>query len=91
MREIYIDPQYWEVFEGTRPALLSLREDGRRHVIVSNHVPELSELISALGLADLFDAVITSASTRFEKPHPGMYAHARQSCGTSRRSLDGGR
>jgi putative hydrolase of the HAD superfamily len=29
----------------------------------------------------LFDAIVTSAATGYEKPHPAMYAHARELAG----------
>lgn len=45
-------------------------------MIVSNHVPELGDLVGRLGLADLIDGVLTSAVTGYEKPHPAMYGIA---------------
>lgn len=77
----YTDAQHWEVFLDTRQVLASLRAEGWRHIVLSNHVPELPDLVVALGLADLSDAVITSASTGYEKPHPAMYMHARELAG----------
>ncbi len=73
VRDVYVDVQYWSVFDDTRPALRRLRDGGYRNVIVSNHIPELSDLVRDLGLSDLIDAVLTSAVTGYEKPHPGMF------------------
>ncbi len=75
-RECYVDPAFWQVYEDVRPALESLRDAGWRHAILSNHVPELPELVRALALTDLVEVVLTSAATGFEKPHPGMFAAA---------------
>jgi putative hydrolase of the HAD superfamily len=59
-------------------AVLSLLSDrGWRHLIVSNHVPELASLVEGLGLARWFDAVVTSAQVGFEKPHPRLFDAAR--------------
>jgi putative hydrolase of the HAD superfamily len=77
VRERIIDPAAYEVFPDTEPALARLQDAGWRHAIVSNHVPELEELVSALGLRLWFDAVHTSASIGYEKPHPRIYSVAR--------------
>ncbi len=73
VRDVYVDATYWTVFDDTRPALLRLRDGGYRNVIVSNHVPELDDLVVRLGLGDLIDDVLTSAVTGYEKPHPAMF------------------
>ena len=73
---MYVDARYWTVFDDTRPALQRLRDHGYRNVIVSNHVPELGDLVVRLGLGDLIDDVLTSAVTGYEKPHPGMFEMA---------------
>ena len=73
VRDVYVDARHWSVFDDTRPALHRLRDHGYRNVIVSNHVPELGDLVVRLGLADLIDDVLTSAVTGYEKPHPAMF------------------
>jgi putative hydrolase of the HAD superfamily len=73
VRAAYIDPAAWRLFDDALPVLRALRSDGWRHVILSNHVPELSALIGALGLAPLIDRVFNSAETGFEKPHPEAF------------------
>ena len=37
-------------------------------------MPELPAIVIALGLADMIDAVVSSAATGYEKPHPRAYA-----------------
>ena len=73
VRDVYVDAQFWTVFDDTRPALRRLRDQGWRNVILSNHVPELGDLVGRLGLAALIDVVVTSAVTGYEKPHPAMF------------------
>jgi putative hydrolase of the HAD superfamily len=82
VREVYSDPRHWTVFPDAGPALRELREAGWRNVILSNHVPELPVLVSALGLADLVADIVNSAQTGYEKPHPRMYAIARRRAGS---------
>jgi putative hydrolase of the HAD superfamily len=64
----------WSVFPDVVPALERLAERGWLHVVVSNHCPELPDLASNLGIARHFTAILTSAATGFEKPHPEAYA-----------------
>ena len=44
-------------------------------------MPELPELIRRLGLADLLDGVLTSATTGYEKPNPEMFRIALRQAG----------
>ena len=83
-RRRYVDTG-WELFDDTLPALESLRADGWGHVLLSNHVPELPAIVEALGIAPFFDAVLTSAATGYEKPHPEMFALARRAAGDCER------
>jgi putative hydrolase of the HAD superfamily len=63
----------------------SLREEGWEHVVLSNHVPELDEIIRCLGLHELVSAVVNSAVTGYEKPHPKAFeiATSRAQCPTN--------
>ncbi len=79
-RARYADPAHrWALYDDTIPTLQSL--DGYRHVILSNHVPELETIVDALGLRELIHALVNSAVTGYEKPHPEAYAAARRAAG----------
>jgi putative hydrolase of the HAD superfamily len=80
-RKRYVDVRYWELFHDTVPALSDLRDRGWRHVILSNHVPELEAIVAHLGLGGIIEATINSAKTGYEKPHPEAFAHARRAVG----------
>jgi len=77
LRDVYLDPAGWAVYDDVAPALARLA--AFRHVIVSNHVPELPALVDALGLS--FDAVVTSAAVGWEKPHPAIFRAALDAAG----------
>ncbi|GAB3922691.1 hypothetical protein GCM10011575_43550 [Microlunatus endophyticus] len=66
----------WELIDGATAALGLTRENGYRNVILSNHGPELAELVAALGLDRWIDLVITSALVGAEKPNPRIFRHA---------------
>lgn len=75
-RQQYPDPSRFVLYDDTLPTLRELSDHGWRHAILSNHVPELAEIISHTPLVDLVNWVISSGTCGFEKPHPGAYAHA---------------
>ena len=82
MHERYIDVAGFRLFDDTLPVLASLKDAGWRHVILSNHVPELISLVEGLKLADLVDEVLSSAVTGYEKPNPEMFELGRRAAGS---------
>lgn len=73
VRHIYLAPDSWVVYDDTCPVLKILQQHGWRHIILSNHVPELPQLVDRLGLASFFDDILTSAALGYEKPHPEAF------------------
>lgn len=69
VRARYTDPTHWQVFDDVLPVLGELRARGWTHIVLSNHVPELSMLVDALGLGELVAGVYCSGQTGAEKPH----------------------
>jgi putative hydrolase of the HAD superfamily len=83
--ERYADPACgWRLYDDTLPALERLKSEGWRHAILSNHIPELPDLVSGLGLSPLFEVVLSSAVTGYEKPNPKAFELALESCGRPR-------
>lgn len=76
VREVLLDAGSWRVYEDAVPALTALTEAGWEHVVVSNHVPELADLVAGLGLAHHFRAIITSGRIGYEKPRPEIFRAA---------------
>jgi putative hydrolase of the HAD superfamily len=76
VRPEYLDAAGWVVFPDTEPALNTLTRHGWRHLILSNHVPELPQLVEALGIGHYFEHIFTSATLGFEKPHPAAFKAA---------------
>jgi putative hydrolase of the HAD superfamily len=76
VRTTYTAPSAWKVYDDVRPSLNVLRERGWRHVILSNHAPELPQLVVALGLDDLVSGVLTSADIGWEKPNLFAFRYA---------------
>ena len=76
VRAAYTDIAEWKLFGETTDVLTALREEGWKHVILSNHVPELPSLVHGLGLTPLIHRIVNSAETGFEKPHPRAFETA---------------
>jgi putative hydrolase of the HAD superfamily len=74
-RRLYVDPDVgWELFEDTLSTLARLSQAGWTHAILSNHVPELREIVAAFGLHEVVALVSCSAETGYEKPHAEAFA-----------------
>jgi putative hydrolase of the HAD superfamily len=74
-RRLYVDPTVgWALFDDTLPALERLSAAGWTHAILSNHVPELRQIVAGLGLEEQVAAISCSAETGYEKPHPRAFA-----------------
>lgn len=69
------------MFDDASSALSRLSDAGWRHIILSNHAPELETLVDGLGLLRHVELVLTSAATGFEKPHPDAFETARKAAG----------
>lgn len=73
VREDFVDPAQWRVFPDVFPALDELSSRGWTHLVLSNHVPELSCITEDLGFEGRIRRVFNSAETGYEKPHPEAY------------------
>ena len=82
VRERFLDLPGWRLFDDTIPALRSLQQAGWRTAVLSNHVPELPDLVEGLGLSGLVEQVFSSATIGYEKPHPEAFRHALRACGS---------
>ena len=80
-REAFLDPSRWQVYPDSVEALKLSASAGWRNVIVSNHVPELPDLVDSLGLGDHVHDVLTSGRHGYEKPHPGAFRLALEAAG----------
>lgn len=81
VRDQYMDLAYWSVYDDAIDALTSIRAAGYGNCVLSNHVPELRQLVDGLGLMPYLDGVLTSGRLGFEKPNECIYRLARSAMG----------
>ena len=72
VRRTYVTSD-WHVYEDAIPALSRLAEEGWRHVVLSNHVPELASILESLELTAHLEVIYVSAAIGYEKPHPEAF------------------
>jgi putative hydrolase of the HAD superfamily len=84
VRRHYADPASFVLYDDVHPVLTRLSELGWEHVVLSNHVPELPQILASLGIAWHFRAVVNSAVTGYEKPHPQAFRLALELAGSPR-------
>jgi len=84
LRGDILNADRYVVFDDVVPALRRAAAGGWRSLIVSNHVPELESLVSALGLTPFFDSIVGSAVVGYEKPHPLLFEEALRRTGADR-------
>ncbi|GEM48228.1 HAD family hydrolase [Deinococcus cellulosilyticus] len=73
VRGQFCDVNRWHSYPDSAHVLEALSQKGYVHVMLSNHVPELSTIVDHLGLGGFFDHIFNSGITGFEKPHPESY------------------
>ncbi len=75
VRQEYSDLSESLIYDDVIACLTSLSALGWSHYMLSNHVPELPQLVTELGLSSFFAGVYTSACIGFEKPNPEAFKY----------------
>ncbi len=76
----------WEVYPDVVPALAALREHRLKLAVVSNWDERLPRLLSTLGIAEAFNAIVFSQAAGVEKPHAAIFE-----CALERLAVEPGR
>ncbi len=74
VRHYYCAGHRWHLYPDVLPALDALSTQGWQHALLTNHVPELPQILHGLGLGDRFIHLGNSAATGYEKPHSRAFA-----------------
>ena len=85
VRAHIVNPNRYHLYEDTIYVLTGLKEKGWRNVILSNNMPELPEIVAALGLSQFIDYCLVSALTGYEKPNSEAFNIALSAFGNPER------
>lgn len=69
VRHVYPTLTSWRLFDDVLPTLEKLSALGWTHLVLSNHCPELRQIIHFLQLDKYILHIFNSAETGYEKPH----------------------
>jgi putative hydrolase of the HAD superfamily len=83
IRNEYLDKTKWHLFLDSLPAIERAEKAGYTNYILSNHVPELDDIIRSLGLGGRFAAVFNSGRVGYEKPNSGIFRFALEISGVA--------
>ena len=81
VRHYYRAAHRWHLYPDVLPALDALSAEGWQHALLTNHVPDLPEILDSLGITDRFIHIGNSAATGYEKPHPRAFAALTEAVG----------
>ena len=70
------EPDVWRLYDDVIPTLDALRERNIPIAIVSNWDSRLPRLLKAMGIADRFEFILTSAEAGVSKPSPEIFHQA---------------
>lgn len=79
--KICVDPNLYNIYPATFEVLATLKENGWTNYILSNHVPELPQIISELGFSNTVNECFSSANIGYEKPNPLIYKYVFEKIG----------
>lgn len=71
----YLRKSAWYLFPDTKQALSESIQRNYSNIILSNHTPELDDIVDYLGIKGYFKQIISSANVGVEKPNPLIYQH----------------
>ena len=69
VRATYLKLDRWYVYEDVVPVLQALSAQGWHHFMLSDHVPELRDIVCHVGLMPYFTHIFNSAEIGYEKPN----------------------
>lgn len=73
IKDEYLNITKWHLYPDTEEALEILINNNYINVIISNHVPELSEIANMLNIGKYFHKIYSSANIGYEKPNKYFY------------------
>ena len=86
-RKEYLDIKYWHLFPDSIRSLEKSLKKGYANYILSNHIPELKNIVKDLKIGKFIKKILNSADIGYEKPHCKFYQSAIRSIRTNPENL----
>ncbi|MGF2011957.1 HAD family hydrolase [Nostoc sp. DedVER01b] len=71
----YKNIEKWYLYDDVVPTLQYTIKNNYKNIILSNHIPELHEIIDELNITKYFEQIYTSGKIGHEKPSLKFYTH----------------
>lgn len=81
VRGLILDPGRYTLYEDACDTLQACMDLGFENHLLSNNYPEMEEMLAELGLSPYFQSCTVSACVGFDKPHPVIFAYAKELAG----------
>lgn len=78
-------PDEFKLYDDTVEILNYFKSEGWTNIILSNHIPDLPEIVESLGLNEYIYKCISSANVGFEKPNERIYELALKEAGSPKK------
>ncbi len=69
-------PDEFLLYDDTLEILDFFKNEGFSNIVLSNHIPELPDIVEKLGIGCYIEDCISSANVGYEKPNPKIYNYA---------------
>lgn len=76
IRNIYTDPSLYVLYTDSESTLKYFKDRGWKNYILSNHTPELENIINCLCIKEHIEGVFSSAKIGYEKPNKKIFEYA---------------
>jgi putative hydrolase of the HAD superfamily len=71
----YMDKTKWHIYNDVIKTLEKIIGNGDRNIIISNHIPELGEIVNDLDIGKYFIKIYSSGNIGYEKPNKKFYEY----------------
>jgi len=75
IKKEYMDITKWHIYDDTVKTLERLINKNYINIILSNHIPELEEIVKGLGIDKYFLKIYSSGNIGYEKPNSEIYKY----------------
>jgi HAD superfamily hydrolase (TIGR01549 family) len=70
-----MDITKWHLYDDVIKTLEELIKNGNKNIIISNHIPELNEIVKGLNIEKYFHKIYSSGKIGYEKPNKKFYEY----------------